>query len=524
MAMTDRAWARCNGEAALISAQAFPAALKRPCSTLPITPTLGKVQPGQSSGLHDSIGWLRMMSRQETPEPPRFTELQQAYAWLDAHINYERLLDRVAYGESTFNLSPFRALMDRLGAPHRGIPTVHIAGTRGKGSSALALEAILTAVGFRVATFTSPHIREYRERIRVGGAPLDAVSFQRCLELAAAARLGGQPEGETSFKTVFELLTAVFFLAAKREGADFLVVETGLGGRLDTTNILDPGPVLLTRIGLEHTHLLGDTLEAIAAEKAAILKSGGWGVWTNQADSAAPAVFERRSRDVAAPLSRAAAIVPLLDEEYHGHGMKLTYDLRGEALQLDLPLYGPFLAENFQGVLAIVHELVERGVAPPISSGLLGRELSALQLPGRMQRVAIPDRPDVSVFLDGAHCPTGAAAVAGAMRAHFGQSPGLAVVTMMADKDATGFFRALAAWPQCHGIVCSTLNFPRAASAEALAVAAREHFTDVRVCPNLPKALELALKRCESGGTMVAMGSIFAVAPALDWSLHHGGA
>jgi dihydrofolate synthase / folylpolyglutamate synthase len=462
------------------------------------------------------------MSSQETSASPRFNDLQQAYAWLDAHINYERLLHRVSYGESTFDLDPFRRLMERLGDPHRGIPSVHIAGTRGKGSSALALEVLLRASGFRVATFTSPHIREYRERIRIDGAPLDAVAFQRCLEVAATAHVGGDPEGETSFKTVFELLTAVFFLAARREAADFLVVETGLGGRLDTTNILDPGPVLLTRIGLEHTHLLGDSIELIAAEKSAILKSGGWGVWTAQSDGAAPAVFERRAREVDAALASATAIAPMLDEHYHPGGMRLTFMAHGDRQQLDLPLYGPFLAENLQGVLAIYWQLVERGRARSLAPAEIQRAWAELQLPGRLQRLDGPGCPSVSLFSDSAHCPTGAAAVARAMQAHFGPRPAVAVVAMMLDKDHAGFFRALASWPHWRCIVCSAVDFPRAAPSDRLAEAAGRFFPDVRVCPDLPSALELGLEQSQPGDTMIALGSIFAVAPVLDWSLRHG--
>jgi dihydrofolate synthase / folylpolyglutamate synthase len=462
------------------------------------------------------------MSRPEKSPTPRFKNLHQAYAWLDAHINFERQLHRLTYGESTFALAPFLRLMQSLGNPHRGIPSVHIAGTRGKGSSALALESILSAAGFRVAVFTSPHIHEYRERIRIAGAPIDPIEFQRMLECAAEARLESDTGASSTFKTVFELLTAVFFLAAHRLQADFLVVETGLGGRLDTTNVLDPGPVLLTRIGLEHTHLLGDSIGAIAMEKAAILKSGGWGVWATQNGDEAPAVFRRRSIETSAPLVPAPDLAPLLAEQYHHRGMTLTYGWEGGELRLDLPLYGPFLSENLQGALAVYRGLVERKQVPSQSAEAIAQALAGLQLPGRMQRVKLRDRPEVSFFLDGAHCPTGASAVARALFAHFGASPAVAVVSMMADKDHPGFFRSLAAWPHWRRVICCGLNSPRSASVETLAGAARPFFSDVRVCPDLSAALELGLQGCESGDTLIALGSILAVGPAFDWSLSHG--
>ncbi|MBI3737296.1 hypothetical protein HY256_12390, partial [Candidatus Sumerlaeota bacterium] len=221
-----------------------------------------------------------------------FSTLENAYAWLDSHVNYEAKLDHITYDAKTFELEEFRGRLGRLGDPHLSGGSIHIAGTRGKGTAALFLERLLMAHGLSVATFTSPHLREYRERIRISGAPISPEQFIRMLEKLRChdeTQPGAESQAtptsvppargpEASFKTVFEHLTAMFFLAAREAKVDWRVVETGLGGRLDATNVLGPGPVLLTRIGLEHTHLLGSTYEAIAGEKAAILKAGGWGV------------------------------------------------------------------------------------------------------------------------------------------------------------------------------------------------------------------------------------------------------
>lgn len=461
-----------------------------------------------------------MMSSADRAQSPAFASLAEAYAWLDSHINYERRLHEVSDPESAFVLDPFRRLLERLGSPHRGTASVHIAGTRGKGSSALALELLLTAAGLRVATFTSPHLYEYRERIRIAGVPLDPDSFARCLEQAARARTA---DGDTpgSFKTVFELLTAVFFLAARQHGADFLVVETGLGGRLDTTNVLDPGPVLLTRIGLEHTHILGDTLEKIAAEKAAILKRGGWGVHTRQGPEAL-GVFRRRAAGVEAPLIDSADLAPCVHSVFDESGMRLRFRLPEGELPLNLPLFGPFLIENFEGVLAMFHELSVRRIVPPLSRAAVAEALRALLLPGRMQPLPLPTRTGVSLLVDGAHCPTGAAAVAAAMAAHFPDASATAVVAMMIDKDHEGFFKGLARWTGWRRIVCYALDNPRAAPAESLARAASRHFGQVRICSNLETALQLALERSEEREKIVALGSIFAVGPVSDWSRAHG--
>lgn len=487
---------------------------------MPNPKSTGKVLPSDLPEQDDSIGLILMMSSADRAPSPAFASLAEAYAWLDSHINYERRLHEVSDPESAFVLDPFRRLMERLDSPHRGIASVHIAGTRGKGSSALALEVLLTAAGLRVATFTSPHLFEYRERIRIAGLPLDPESFARCLEQAARARIAdGDPPG--SFRTVFEFLTAVFFLAARRHDADFLIVETGLGGRLDSTNILDPGPVLLTRIGLEHTHILGDTLDKIAGEKAAILKRGGWGVHTRQ-EPAALEVFRRRAACVESPLFESTGLAPCTDGAFDESGMRLRFRLPQGELRLNLPLFGPFLAENLEGVLAMFHELSARHLAPPLSGSAIAEALRGLVLPGRMQPLPLPRGTGVSLLVDGAHCPTGAAAVAAAMGAHFPDASATAVAAMMIDKDHEGFFKGLARWKGWRRIVCYALDNPRAAPAETLARAARRHFGEVRICSNLETALQLALERSEEREKIVALGSIFAVGPVTDWSRAHG--
>jgi dihydrofolate synthase/folylpolyglutamate synthase len=155
-----------------------------------------------------------------------FEDLPGAYAWLDGQVNYERQLGQIAYSGQTFELEGFRRRMGRLGDPQRGLRTVHIAGTRGKGSAALALEALLQAAGLKTAVYTSPHLREYRERIRVNGEILDGGTFTELLrQVAEADQKSGGEQGTSDlsgrpFKTVFESLTALFFLAARESGAE----------------------------------------------------------------------------------------------------------------------------------------------------------------------------------------------------------------------------------------------------------------------------------------------------------------
>lgn len=462
-----------------------------------------------------------MMSSAKGSDPPRFAALDEAYAWLDSHINYERFLHRVDYGPDRFALEPFRALLGRLGDPHREIPAIHIAGTRGKGTSAMALEALLRACGYRTATYTSPHLREYRERISIDGQPLGAEAFCRALEAAARAR-NETAQGTESFKTVFEYLTAIYFLASREAGIGWRIVETGLGGRLDATNALDAGAVLLTRIGLEHTHLLGDTIAKIAAEKAAILKTGGWGVMTRQdASGEAEAVFRSRALAVSAELSDAGALCPILSAEYHPRGMRLVYEFEGEALELNLPLFGPFVAENLQGALAMFAELRRRGLITRISRERIAGALQSLRLPGRMQPAWLNATGEPQLLIDSAHCPTGAAALAESIQAHFGSIPAVLVAGMMSDKQHDGFFEALGRWPHWRKVICYKIDTPRAESAESLARFAASAGPDVKIAPDLMTALELAAIEAEEGYRLIAAGSIYPVASILDWSRNH---
>lgn len=470
--------------------------------------------------------------------PPRFDSLASAYAWLDSHVNYERELSTVVHDEKAFALGRFRLLLERLGGPHRAAPSVHLAGSSGKGSTTLFLETLLRARGERVATFVSPHFREYRERVRIDGAPCPPELFLRSLEevarvseALAAEDPDGVPQpdgGERAFRTVFEFLCAAYFVAARSASAERLVVETGLGGRLDATNALEPGPVILTRIDIEHRRLLGDTIEAIAGEKAAILKPGGFAVVNRQAESDATRVFERHAREVGAPL-QVLEDDPRIRTAFGPEGIDASFPFAGRTLRARLPVFGPFLVENLQGALAMLERLVPREeLAERIETfeDALARMVPEGRLEGRMQ--PCPGYP--RLIVDGGHCPSAAAAVAEAMRAHFPPGTRAAVVVGMAsDKEHRAFFEALAGdgslrrgWDGWTGLVCYPIPSPRATPPESLARAAAGLFPWIRTAGSLTEALEFATGSDEKNEGIVATGSVYGVAGALGWGGIHG--
>lgn len=455
-----------------------------------------------------------------------FSDLQSAYQWLDQHVNHERNLGKITYDARAFELDEFRRLLSALDEPQRGRSSIHIAGTRGKGSVTLALEALLRAQGFRTAAYISPHLTEYRERIRIDGEPISPEGFRKHLAETARAQENCKHDS-AGFRTVFEHLTAMFFLAAREHQADWMIVETGLGGRLDATNALDPGPVVLTRIGLEHTHLLGTTYEAIAGEKAAILKSGGWGiVGAQDAEHGAREVFEQRARDVNADLKSAAELCPVISREFSPQGMRLRFSFLEQPLDLDLPLLGPFLVENLQNALAMFGSLVQRGLVDQLKTESIAQALRGLKLPGRMELLAqLPGASqdaDLRLIADSGHCPTGARAIAESMRAHFGSETACAVVGMAEEKDHMGFFRELAGWPGWRRIVVYRLDSPRAAEPQALFEAAKHNFSCVDKAKNLTEALEFANLASEKYTNVIVVGSAYSIAAATQWGAKYG--
>lgn len=457
-----------------------------------------------------------------SPDPIfHFHSTAEAYAWLDGRVNYEKTLDGAVNGDFAASLSDFRRRLAGLGDPQRALSTIHLAGTRGKGSTALMLEALLEASGVRTATFTSPHLSEYRERIRLGGRPVPGNDFAASLARTAA------PAGpQRGFKTVFETLTAMFFDLARRGETERAVVETGLGGRWDATNAIDPGPVLWTTIGFDHTHILGNTAGAIAGEKAAVLKPGGWAVMGAQDEPEAEEVFAARAAETGAEMLRAEELCPLESVEAGPDGLKMEIVFEGRRWVLELPIYGLFQARNLQNALAMLGELRRRGEIPIAPRKALEVALGGLNLPGRMTLLR---RCGVDLIVDGAHCPSGARALAKSLQAHFGQRPAILCVAMMRDKDHERFFRELAGgWNGWREVWCYPAPGPRGMSPEDLSVLCRVHFSGVRVFQNMKQLLDKigvlsdkkSMGRVANEGAsslVVAAGTFYTVASFTTW-------
>ena len=368
------------------------------------------------------------------------------------------------------SLEPIRAMCAAMGDPQKRYRCVQVAGTNGKSSTTRMIAALLHAQGLRVGLYVSPHLIKYPERIEIDGRVVSDEDFTRGIEVAldAAARAGVQA-------TEFELLTAAALWLFAREDVDWAVLECGLGGRWDATSVVDPQVAVITGVALEHTAILGDTIEKIAGEKAAIIKPGSHAIFAH--DLAAQGVFERQAQDVGAPYSYAKLdATRAFDDE-------LAY----------MPVYQ---RSNLATALAAVTVALGHAPSPESASIALG----GLVIPGRFEIL----RHDPLVIVDAAHNPQSAHVLAGELRRLFDGDAAIPTLLLgvLDDKDARGIIRELC--PLFDRIVVTASSSPRAVPATELASLVAEE-TGVRpeVTHDVRAARELL-----SGEPIVATGSI----------------
>ena len=395
-----------------------------------------------------------------------------------------------------------RALLRDLGDPHHALRGALVAGTNGKGSVLALAAAALVAAGYRVGTTPKPHLVTYRERLQIDGRPVDPVTFARLVgEVLPAADRVARRHGEP---TEFELLTAVVFRWFAERRPDVALVEVGLGGRLDATNVWDGGVAAITNVALDHTDRLGATVEAIAREKAAIVKRGD--VAVTGADGPTLAVIRRRAYRLAVPLTTVQP-APLLGWDRDGIEVRLPRLGRTR-----VGLRGRHQAANVAVADALLDALAVAGIATTPPDARRSGYANAIW-PGRLELL---EHGGTEILLDGAHNPAGAAALAQALddlRPHLAAGPLTLVTATSADKDVDGLIAGLAraaALAEAH-VVCTAVGAPRAIAAAALAARWRAIAPGVRVtvAADPDAALERAL--ATAAGPIVVAGSLYLV-------------
>ncbi|MFC8919641.1 bifunctional folylpolyglutamate synthase/dihydrofolate synthase [Streptomyces sp. NPDC047821] len=422
------------------------------------------------------------------------------------------------WGETKLEPSVARiaALMDVLGEPQRAYPSIHITGTNGKTSTARMIEALLGAFDLRTGRYTSPHVQSITERISLDGAPISPERFietyqdiKPYVEMVDAGQ-----EYRLSF---FEVLTGMAYAAFADAPVDVAVVEVGMGGSWDATNVIDGDVAVVTPIDLDHTDRLGATPAAIAGEKSGIIKQGATVILAQQPVDAAQ-VMLKKAVGVDATVAREGMEFGVVSREVAVGGQLLTLrGLGGEYEEIFLPLYGAHQAHNAAVALAAVEAFFGVGAheARTLDVERIRQAFASVASPGRLEVV----RRSPTVVLDAAHNPAGARATAEGISEAFGFSRLVGVVATSGDKDVRGLLEAFE--PIFAEIVVTQNSTHRAMDADELAAIAVEVFGDERVVvePRLPDALEAAITLAEeeaefAGAGVLVTGSVMTVGEA----------
>jgi dihydrofolate synthase/folylpolyglutamate synthase len=444
---------------------------------------------------------------------------QQALDYLYSFIDYS-LQRTYSYSDHTFDLGRVHALLALLGDPHRKFAVIHVAGTKGKGSVSAMADSVLRAAGYRVGFYSSPHLIDFCERIRMGGKP---IAPDRLADLVDGLR---DAVDKVPGVTTFEITTAAAFQYFAEERADVVVAEVGLGGRLDATNVVTPQVAVITSLSYDHTHLLGNTLAEIAREKAGIIKPD-IPVVSSPQEGEAMSVLLDITRERHAPLT-------LVGRDWHFSPR--NHDLEGQSFNIwsareqtlmdgmldrsgepqwipmryEIPLLGYHQVINAVTALAALNVLRERGWRIPEEA--IGEGLRIVRWEGRFQ---VLSRSPL-VIVDSAHNRDSARRLRTAMDDYV---PGRRVVLLFGasdDKDIAGMLDELS--PRLLRMIATRSTHPRAADPEKIAALARQRGFPADVAADPAQALESALLLAGSDGVVLAAGSLFLAGAVLaEW-------
>ena len=432
----------------------------------------------------------------------------QAEDYLNTFVNYEQI-PGITYAPSGYSLRHVEELLNRIDNPQLAARTVHIAGTKGKGSVAAMIAKVLSSSGYKTGLYTSPHFHTPRERITVDGDLISEDEF--AATMAEVKPFIESLKQDTSFRqlTYFEALTALAFAYFKKKRVGFQVLEVGLGGRLDATNVVaSPAVCIITSVSLDHTQILGNTLGEIAREKAGIVKPACWVVISPQPEEAASAIGDV-CREKGAKTVQVGK-----DITWHRTGGDLSHQSlliegRTNEYQVDIPLLGDFQLENAATAVAASEILASEGFA--ISAADIAQGLSRVKWPGRFQ--ILQEKP--MVLIDGAHNVASLKRLVNNVKTYFANRRILLVFGTSCDKDIPGMINELVALSP--RVIATRASHSRAAAPSILVAEFTKRGIKPETRESVTEAISLALSLADKKDIICVTGSLFIVAEALDY-------
>ena len=439
-------------------------------------------------------------------------DYEAALAYIEAFIDYERSPD-FSRQARLYNLNRITLLLELLGNPHDRLQVIHIAGSKGKGSTAALVASVLTHAGYKTGLFTSPHLITPQERCRIDGELISKADIASYIEKLKPAieTVSASEFGRVSF---FEIYTALAFSYFADEATDFAVIEVGLGGRLDATNVVTPVTTVITPIGLEHTAILGETYTEIAGEKGEIIKQECPVALAPQHPEA-QAVFEKMADERKAPIVEAkensCASAPCLVQNADGTPVAQQFDLETDSErypQLTIPLLGHHQFINAMTAIAAIECLKQKGYVIPKASVYAG--LKNVQWHGRIQQIM----SSPIVVLDGAHSPVSMEALCCTIRQSFRYTQVTFIVSLMKDKNLTAIGNIVSKIADSV-IATQVSNNPRVMPAEEIRDAWSGICKKITAYPNSEKAIANALASASPTDLICITGSLYLVGQAL---------
>ena len=432
---------------------------------------------------------------------------QQALDYIDSYTDYEKI--PMPHDPAFYDLRRVELLLSRLGSPHLGAKTVHIAGTKGKGSTAAMVASALATAGYTTGLYTSPHLNTLRERFRVDGEMIAEGELVSVVERLKPEVEAINEEAVYGELTTFELLTALAFAFFALKGVDFQVLEVGLGGKYDATNIILPEVCVITSISLDHTDVLGDSLTQIAAEKAGIIKPGVVVVLSPQADEVVRVVEEVCLRQ-GVELVRVGRDVTWRSLGFDHKRQSLEVRGRLGSYRMSIPLLGQYQLGNAATAVAVLEVLAAKGFN--ISRDSIINGLEGVSWVGRFQ--VLGHQP--LLVVDGAHNPDSAQKLRQSLVEYFDFDRAILVTGVSCDKDIDGIVSELV--PLFDRVIVTRAHHPRSMALEQLAAAFQKHGVEVQAKQSVPEALSLAMSTAGAGDLVCVTGSLFVVAEAIEQS------